>query len=425
MILKASQRGGAVQMGLHLLRTDQNDHVEVHEIRGFVARNIVDALREAYAVSRGTRCEQFMFSLSLSPPKDEHVPVAVFEQAIDEIEQRIALKGQPRVIVFHEKDGRRHAHCVWSRIKADTMTAVNMSRFKLKLREVSRELYIEHKWQMPRGLVKSEERDPLNFSRAEWQQAKRTNRDPKVIKAIFLDCWAISDSLPAFRQAMESRGYYLARGDRRGHVAVDWKGEIYSISRWADTRPKDVAAKLGDAADLPGVDEVKKRIAERMAVKVAAFAAETDVEFGSALRDLDRKRRQLVQRQRQERQSLNELQAARWIVESRTRAERFRTGLKGLWDRLTGRHSAMREKNEAEVAAAEVRDRREHQLLVERQLRERRELQAVIAEHKARHEREAASFQSELQELSTSFLRNAPVATFKPNQRQTNAPSLD
>jgi hypothetical protein len=30
------------------------------------------------------------------------------------------LNGQPRVIVFHEKNGRRHAHCVWSRISTSS-----------------------------------------------------------------------------------------------------------------------------------------------------------------------------------------------------------------------------------------------------------------------------------------------------------------
>ena len=37
MILKASQRGGARQLAIHLLRTDENDHVELHELRGFMA----------------------------------------------------------------------------------------------------------------------------------------------------------------------------------------------------------------------------------------------------------------------------------------------------------------------------------------------------------------------------------------------------
>ncbi|MBK8085691.1 MAG: hypothetical protein IPK28_18660 [Devosia sp.] len=126
MILKGSQRAGGTALAVHLLRTDENDHVQVHQVRGFIRGNILDAFKEAYAISRGTRCKQFLFSLSLSPPPDERVAVEVFEKAIDKIEARLSLIGQPRAIVFHEKDGRRHAHCVWSRIDPKTMTARQM-----------------------------------------------------------------------------------------------------------------------------------------------------------------------------------------------------------------------------------------------------------------------------------------------------------
>src|SRR5688572_24474410 len=135
MILKASQRGGGKQLGLHLTRTDDNEHVEVYEIRGFVSEDIIGALKEAYAVSKGTRCKQFLFSVSLNPPPHERVPVDVFENAIARIEQRNGLAGQPRIVVFHEKEGRRHAHAVWSRIDAETMTARNLPFFKAKLRD--------------------------------------------------------------------------------------------------------------------------------------------------------------------------------------------------------------------------------------------------------------------------------------------------
>ena len=53
MIINASQRGGAKQLAQHLLRTDENEHVEVHEIRGFVSDDVTGALKEAYAVSKG------------------------------------------------------------------------------------------------------------------------------------------------------------------------------------------------------------------------------------------------------------------------------------------------------------------------------------------------------------------------------------
>lgn len=46
MILKASQRSGAAQLGQHLLKTEENEHVEVHEVRGFMSeRLLVDRLR--------------------------------------------------------------------------------------------------------------------------------------------------------------------------------------------------------------------------------------------------------------------------------------------------------------------------------------------------------------------------------------------
>ena len=107
MILEANQRGGGKALALHLLNTVDNDHVEVHEVSGFMSDDLVEAFTEAYAISKGTRCKQFLFSLSLNPPEHESVPIEVFEDAIFRIEHKLGLSGQPRSIVFHEKEGRR------------------------------------------------------------------------------------------------------------------------------------------------------------------------------------------------------------------------------------------------------------------------------------------------------------------------------
>lgn len=187
MILKASQRGGGMQLAMHLLKPE-NEHVELHEISGFVADDLAGAFKEVYAISKGTRCKQFLFSLSLNPPEMENVPVEVFEDVISRIEAKMGLAGQPRAIVFHEKQGRRHAHCVWSRIDAAKMKAINLPHFKLKLTELSRQIYLEQGWDMPRGLEDYVDRDPLNYSLAEAQQAERANRDTRALKAIFQKC---------------------------------------------------------------------------------------------------------------------------------------------------------------------------------------------------------------------------------------------
>lgn len=419
MILKASQRAGAQQLAVHLMRDDENDHVEVHEIRGFAADDLKGALREAYAVSQGTKCRQFLFSVSFNPPERENVGIAAFEAAIDSLEQRVGLAGQPRVIVFHEKNGRRHAHCVWSRIKMQEMKAVNLSHFKLKLTDLSRELYIEHGWKMPEGLVKSEARNPLNFSREEWQQAQRTKRDPRVIKEAFQDCWAISDSLPAFRNALESRGYYLAQGDRRGFVAVDYRGEIYSLSRWCDVKNKQLKERLGDPDKLPSVDEVKAQLAEKVKEKLDRFAVQIKMVFDVARSGLQEQKRKLVVAQRHEREELRDRQLSRWMREHRLRAARFRTGLKGLWDRLIGRHADIGKQNELEVTLARSRDAKERQAITQRQLNDRLALQRQIRFLTKQHEQELAALAQLAEEpmqsvrAATDHLRKNQLARYK------------
>lgn len=394
MIIKASQRAGGKALAVHLMRDDENDHVHVHEVRGFVGEDVESAFREAYAISKGTRCPQFLFSCSFNPPEGETATVRDFERAIAKTEEKLGLTGQPRVIVFHEKNGRRHAHCVWSRIKADKMRAVNMPHFKIKLRDLTRELFIEHGWKMPRGLVNSEERNPLNFSREEWQQARRINRDPRTIKAVFQDCWAISDSAKAFMQAMEARGYYVARGDRRAFVALDYTGEVYAIARWADVRTKEVNARLGDPEKYPSVDQVKERLAQEVGAKLKRFAADAKAEFTEARLGLQEQKRKLVAWQRHERKMQIELQAVRQVGEARVRYARFSRGLlKGIWDRITGRHAAIRRENEAELARALERDRMERQALIDRQLHDRRSLHRQIRDHQDRLERELQALQ--------------------------------
>ena len=80
-------------------------------------------------------------------------PVSVFEAAIAWVEEKLGLAGQPQVIIFHEKKSRRHAHCVWSRIDAASMTAINLPHTRRKLQDLSRALYLEQGWPMPEGMI--------------------------------------------------------------------------------------------------------------------------------------------------------------------------------------------------------------------------------------------------------------------------------
>lgn len=345
MILHGNQRGGARNLALHLLK-DENEHVELHELRGFVSDNLVSALKEIHALSRGTKARQFLFSLSLNPPPAENVPTSIFEDAINRVEKKLGLEGQPRAVVFHEKQGRRHCHAVWSRIDAKAMKAVQLSFTKRKLMELSRELFIEHGWTMPRGMIDARERDPRNFTLAQWQQAKRQGKNPREIKAVFQECWAASDSQTAFAQALKERGFVLARGDRRGFVALDHHCEVYSVSKWVGIKAKAVRARLVDPEGLPGVETARTQIARDMELHLQALGRNQNQAVRNRLSEIEDKRQRMAEKHEQERTALKEAQSHRRAEEIKARQKRFRGGLRGLLDRVTGKRSRIQQQNQ-------------------------------------------------------------------------------
>ena len=385
MILKGNQRAGGGQLATHLMNVRDNEHVTVHELRGFLSDDLHGAFNEAYAVSCGTRCKQFLFSLSLNPPETENVPIEVFESAISDIERKLGLADQPRAIVFHEKEGRRHAHCVWSRVDVDEMKAINLPHYKLKLRDVSRELYLQHQWKMPRGLANSKERDPLNYTLEEWQQAKRAGVDPRKVKEAIQDAWATSDSVAAYSNALRERGFWLAQGDKRGHVAVDVDGNVYAIARAVGVKSKAVRERLGDADNLPDVSTVAAEINEAIQQKLTGFIEARRYQTAKDDEAFQMKRQKLVEQQRQARQALSRSQEQRRILENKARAARLPSGLKALWFRVTGLYRKTKLQNELEAEACDARDRTEKSELVQRQLQERRQLRSEITASKSYH----------------------------------------
>jgi hypothetical protein len=382
MIFKASKRSGGKQLGMHLLKTEENEHVEIHDVSGFVSDTIMGAMNEAYAAARGTKCEKYLFSMSLSPPAHESVRVEVFEKVISDIEERLGLTGQPRVIVFHEKEGRRHCHAVWSRINAETMTAIDMPFFKTKLQALAKEIYLENGWKMPRGFENPSLRDHRNFTLDEWQQAKRTNIDPRELRGAVIDCYRQADNAKSFAAALEERGLFLARGDRRGFVAVTTDGDVYSLSRILPDKTSEIAARLGDPVHLPSVAETQQRIASEIAPRLSGYIAEAKRIARHHMEPLIAKREALKVQHQAERQAFDQKIQARWDEEQRARASRLRKGIAGAWDFLTGRYFKVRKQNEMEMKFARERDSFERHTLVQSQLGARQALQDMIKENR-------------------------------------------
>ena len=92
------------------------------------------------------------------------------------------------------------------------------------------------------------------------------------------EAYAISQG-KAFAQTLKARGFHIARGDRRGFAAVDFKGEIYAIAKWTGVRTKEFKARLGDPKSLLSVSETKAIIAFRMNGQIKTYISETETAF--------------------------------------------------------------------------------------------------------------------------------------------------
>ena len=375
MILKGSQRAGAGALASHLMNDRDNDHVTVLEIRDFVADNLAGALSEAQAISKATKCKQFMFSLSLSPPKDHIACEQDFLDAADRAEQKLGLDGQPRAIIIHEKEGRMHAHVVWSRIDGENLKAINMSHFKRKLNALSRELYLDHGWELPKGLQAGGGKSPLNFTLAEWQQAKRQGLDPREIKQVFQEAWKRSDNIKAFGNALAERGYFIAKGDRRGFVALDVQGKVYSIPKWTGIRAKEAIGKFGSPNNLPSVFHVQGELRGLVTDKLKDFIADIKSKHARDVEPLNHEKSEMVALHRAERLRLKDGQKERLVKETKNRSDRLNKGVRGLLDWVSGKAKATKKRNETEAYQCFSRDRDQRDDLVKDQMTDRQSLQ--------------------------------------------------
>lgn len=414
MIMIGNARGNGLKLAAHLMNDRDNDHVEIHDLRGFTADSLHGAFQEADAVSKGTRCQQYLFSLSINPPETESVSIHHFEAAIERAEQLLGLQDQARAIVFHEKRGRRHAHVVWSRIDVLEMKAINLPFYKQRLNDVSKDIFLEHGWRLPNGYLDKRNRDPRNFTLGEWQQAKRAGKDAREIKRTFQEAWSVSDGKEAFAHALEEKGYILARGDRGRYVAVDAHGEVYAIPKWTGLKAKQVREKLRDAKELRSVGEAKTHIAETMQPTLSRWQEELNARKQRLEEKQARQRQELIERQRAERERLKTKLETRRINEVRKRQARFRTGLQGLWDHVRGEHSRIRKDNEREAWEAHLRDREVTDNVVFEHLSERRALQqehhaerSVMVSQREELRKDRARFES-LRSIRNGVSRDGP-----------------
>lgn len=414
MLLKGSQRGHGANLAAHITNTRENDHVTVADIRGMAATDVMGACLEIEATAQGTKASQPFFHVSFNPPESANLSREQFTQSIAKLEAKMGFEDQPRIVVFHEKQGREHAHVVYSRIyesltfekgrKAGqerpepVLKAKELSFSKLDLRRVSQELHQDLGLEMPKGLKDFRERDPLNFDLSTWQQATRLNEDPRDLKKIIGEALQFADGAKGFNAALEQHAMQLARGDRRGFVVVHHSGEALPLTRYLGLKQKEIRARLGQSEHVQTVDQARGTLKSKMTAHAAKQMSDLEKQQRKEAKPMRKAVKSLKEEQQAVREKLLSTQKSRQEEEIKGRADRIRKGIGGIWDRvqLWRGKGKLAEEFSQEIEAEKLRDAKEFHALKIEQTRDRRQLQQSILLMREKHRRERNQARSKI-----------------------------
>lgn len=276
MIAKGNTHADCGKLAAYMVTGKDGEKAELHELRGFASDDIRKAFRTVAFLAEGTNCDKPLFHVQVRNPEGEKLTREQWRQVAERIERINGLTDQPRAIAFHTdtRTGHEHMHVAWSRIDDEAMRARPLPFFKLRLKEVCRELEIEL------GLTKvrnDRERPEIRAAqRGEQAQAKRLGNDDRAIRAAIRDAWERADNGKAFVAALDERGLMLCAGDRRDYVVMDERGGTHALGKRllgvsaADTRK--VLADL-DRDAMPSVLDGRATMHTRAMVREAEVPA--------------------------------------------------------------------------------------------------------------------------------------------------------
>ena len=260
MIIKGRAVGCVRHWSGDLDEAAQNEIVTQLEIRGTLARDVPGALSEMQDLARATRCQgNFLYHASFNPhPKDRTLTPEEILHGIDTLEKALGFEDHQRIVYEHVKQGRQHLHILWNRAHPEKLTIRDIGGDWFICRATSNRL--EQEFGLIRTKPVRQQSDPRPLQQWELERRKKGGLDPNSIKAELGQLWQASTTGQEFKQAMEGRGYILARGDGRDFVVIDKAGHDHSLARRLDgvstAQLRERMMEI-DRASLPSVAEAR------------------------------------------------------------------------------------------------------------------------------------------------------------------------
>lgn len=394
MIAKGNPHNSGPYLARYLAASSKgNENAELAELRGFASDNVFDAFALAQLQADGTHCQKPLFHVQVRTPQGEELTRDQWGHVTERIEKHLGFSGQPRAVVFHQKDGHKHMHLVWSRIDADTMTAIDPGLYKRKLKEICRKLEKEMDLQQVRNERDSSEKTQPP-ARPEYEQSRRLKTDVKAIRETIRDCWDMSANGVAFAAALEKEGLVLAKGDKRAFVIVDKEGGYHALGKKiTGVTAQKTRAKLEDikAEQLPTVERAQGIQRERRDREEAAMSErgekKTDEERwneavkreeerrGDVLKE-EEERRTRVLSEEKEREELALAEEEKWREAGSREEERRREAFKAQAERQVEQAREMQAQEQQLAAYKEELVRRAEEARREEERRRQAESRA-------------------------------------------------
>jgi len=289
MIIKGGSRSNGAQLGRYLTQQGENERVVVLEYPAS-SRGAREAIRDMERMGKATRGEKTLYHAQINPNPRDSMQREDWIRSADILAEKLGMEGQPRVIVYHLKEGyleggREHAHVVFQRTDVEKGRLIsdshNYRKHEAASREIERELGHQHVPTVDRGTSYTQEEArkasqlpaPTELVQKEGSAHTtyvpdgqygpyRSGRgaNPKEVRAFVTMAYQRARRPEEFIDDLWAAKLQIAIGERRAYSLIDEFGNDYTLARMVQgARTSDLKRFLGPVQEeLYGQEHVQE-----------------------------------------------------------------------------------------------------------------------------------------------------------------------
>ena len=182
-------------------------------------------------------------------------------------------------------------------------------------------------------------------------------------------------------------------------MVVDHTEKVYSLSRHGGIKTKELKARLGSPDDLPSIALTNVRIRNIYTKEMLGKVNSLKNQHKAQMRPYEEQKTALIQKQRQERREQQEQHILKRKATMKAVRSRFRKGVMGFFDKVTGKTERLRLIGRKELNAVKAEHSEARHKIIFQHNRERAELQKHIRQNNERQLEERRQLAKTIQQI--------------------------